>query len=370
MSDTIFGKHRLRWWFILFVVTTVIGLLNFSIIITNQMASSGRIRYQYPLINELTGAYATLLLLPFLLWFFKRWPIRRSNWVTYLPLYFLVSVLFGVSHTLLMKVSRTLIYPPAGLGEFNYGNMGYRFLMEYQKQVIVFWVIFAVVFFVGYMRRNQEQRLRNSQLEEALTKARLQALQMQLNPHFLFNTLNMISSTMYENVAAADQMIAYLSDLLRITLKRSNREEYSLEKELELLNLYTEIMKARFRDKLTIRMNIEAGTGQAMIPGFILQPLVENSIKYGMDGLGEVEVTVNAQKVDDRLVLTVSDNGPGIPGEPAGTDNEGVGLSNTEERLEKLYGDEHRFVLENIDDGSRGLRVTMEIPFQTSGNNP
>ncbi len=356
-------KPRVAWW--MFGALTLIGLLNFGVLVTNKMAEGETGRMIYPFINEMTGAYTLIFLFPLLFWFFRRFPLERGNLMTRIPLYLLVSILFGMSHTLLMKFSRSLIYPLAGLGAYDYGIMSYRFLMEYFKQILIFWMVYGTGYFIQSERRRRNERMRTMQLEQELTKARLQALQMQLNPHFLFNTLNMISSTMYENIDAADKMIAYLSDLLRITLNRTNQEEYPLYKEMELIDLYLEIMRARFSDKLSVETSIDPEVHDALVPGFILQPLIENSIKYGMEGLGEVTIKLMAGREGEHLVLVVEDNGPGLPHDadrPLGT---GIGLSNTEERLDKLYGASHRFVIENAEAPATGLTVLLEIPFRS-----
>jgi two-component system LytT family sensor kinase len=185
---------------------------------------------------------------------------------------------------------------------------------------------------------------------------------MQLHPHFLFNTLNMISSTMYDDVKAADKMIANLSDLLRITLDSRGAEEHTLEKELEIVHLYIEIMKARFQDKLTVKTDIENATQEALVPGFILQPLVENSIKHCMKKLKTAEISIASRMENGKLKLIIQDNGPGISGEMNQIFKNGVGLSNTVERLEQLYGNNHHFQLQNRGEG--GLQVVMELPFK------
>ena len=360
--DNVLIKNRAIRWAIVFAFFTVIGLLQFSIIMTEKLASRHPIPWQHPFINEMTGAYTVLLLLPLLFRFFKKFPMTRENLLSHIPLYVLASMLFGSCHTGLMWLSRILIYKFVDEGTYDYGRMDYRLLMEYHHQIITFWVVFGIVSLIRYVQRNQEEKLRLVRLEEALTKARLQALQMQLHPHFLFNTLNMISSTMYENVKAADKMIANLSDLLRLTLNSKGAEEYTLEKELEVLDLYIEIMKARFGDKLVISMEIDKETRSAKVPGFILQPLVENSIKYGMESLKEVEIRIVSRKEDGRLVLKVWDNGPGIQGSPEEVMSGGVGLSNTVERLEKLYGGTHEFIMENVD--NEGFKVEIKIPYR------
>jgi len=238
----------------------------------------------------------------------------------------------------------------------------YKIPMEYTHQFFSYSLIYGIVMFIKYMRESQDQKLRASQLEQQLTKAHLRALQMQLHPHFLFNTLNMISSTMYDDVKSADKMIANLSDLLRITLSSKGAEEHTLEKELELINLYVEIMKARFQDKLIVETNIQDDTQEALVPGFILQPLVENSIKYSMKTLKTAEIRILSRKEDEKLKLIIEDNGPGISGEIDQIFRNGVGLSNTVERLEKLYGDDRQLQFNNRIDG--GLQVVIEIPFR------
>ena len=363
-NEYLIFKRRAALWGVIFLLLTLIGLWNTSIIITERLADSEPIPFYRPFINEITGAYAVLVLLPFLFLFMRRYPIQRGTFFTRFPLHLAVSILYGVCHTTLMWLSRKFIYYLAGLGSYHYGLAGYRLLMEYHKQFFIYWIIFAVFFLVRYVRENQERKLKTAQLEEQLTKARLQALQMQLNPHFLFNTLNMISATMYEDVKAADGMIASLSDLLRITLKSKDREEYTLEKELEVLTLYIAIMKARFGDTLTVNTEIDKQTLHALVPGFILQPLVENSIKHGMETLETTTISITARNDENRLLLVIEDNGPGLPGAPDEVMTNGMGLSNTEERLEKLYGRDHEFHLENGESG--GLRVTIDIPYRLS----
>ncbi len=363
-ASPLFFKNRRTQWLAIGCFGLLLGLLKTNMVITERLASGYPIPWKYPFIYEMTGAGTIFLLLFPLIWFFKRFPLKRKNLARYIPFYMAVSVVFGSCHTALMWLSRELIFWVGGFGDYDYGVMTYRLIMEYNHQILTFWAVYAVVYVAGYVRRSQEQKLKAAQLEQQLSKARLQALQMQLNPHFLFNTLNMISSTMYEDVKSADKMIAYLSDLLRMTLKRSGAQEYSLEKEQQVLHLYLEIMKARYRDKLTVHEEIETQARPALVPGFILQPLVENSIKYGMESLKEVEIIIAARRRGDRLELEVKDDGPGLPVEPEHAMKQGVGLSNTSERLEKLYGHDHSFLLLNREGG--GLRIVIDLPYKVS----
>lgn len=349
-------------WLLIFLFSTLIGLANFNRFTTNELAEGKSPPINKIFINEMTGAYSILVLLPVLFWFFRKFPLRRKNLLARLPVYVLVSGIFGMSHTLLMFLSRKAIYWLVLSVNYDYGHLGYRFVMEYNHQVITFWLIYGVVYVVGAFRENQKQKLRTSQLEEQLTKARLQALQMQLNPHFLFNTLNMISSTMYDNVDAADKMLARLSDLLRLTLNRANVQEHALEKEIELIDLYVEIMKARFDDKLQVKTTIDEVTSQALVPGFILQPLVENSILHSIEAVQSAEIEIVSRKENGKLFLSVTDNGPGIADTGDQAVRNGIGLTNTVERLEKLYGEKHKFSMHNAN--GHGLEVVIEIPFR------
>lgn len=362
MRFRLFKKKYLLPGLILLLFLTIMSLLNFTRFVTSRLAEGEPPRYKFFFIMETTGAYSILIVLPIALLMIKKFPIKRNNLFTHIPLHLLTSMVFGVSHTMLMYLSRVLIFCMAGWGNYEYGRFIFKIPMEYTHQFFTYCLIYGIVLFDKYVRESQEQKVRASQLEQQLTKARLQALQMQLHPHFLFNTLNMISSTMYDDVKSADKMIANLSDLLRITLDSKGAERHRLEKELDILNLYIEIMKARFKDKLIFKIEIDEPTNDALVPGFILQPLVENSIKYSMRNLKKAEIHIISRKENDKLKLIVEDNGPGISEEIRTIFKNGLGLSNTVERLEQLFGNNYQFHLQNRSEG--GVRVVMEIPFQ------
>ena len=235
MNTKLKYKSNVFKWGLIFVLFTLIALLNFTRFVTSELAEGNQGKYLYYFIMETTGAYAVLLLLPLLLWFFRKYSLTTHNIYKLLPLYFITSLVFGICHTLLMYSSRIMIFWIFNLGIYDYGKWIYRFPMEYTNQFFTFWTVYAIFLIITSISERQKQKIKTAELEEQLTKARLQALQMQLNPHFLFNTLNMISSTMYVNVKAADKMIANLSDLLRLTLTSADKEEHSLEKEMELI---------------------------------------------------------------------------------------------------------------------------------------
>lgn len=218
---------------------------------------------------------------------------------------------------------------------------------------------------IDYYRRYQREELRASRLKAELAQAQLQALKMQLQPHFLFNTLNSISALLDEDVEAADEMLARLGDFLRMTLQNSGAQQITLQEELEFLRCYLEIEQVRFQDRLTVSFDIAPEALDALVPNLILQPIVENAIRHGIvmqAGPGYIEVC--ASHPNGTLILIVKDNGPGLAAaqDSSGKLRGGVGLANTRARLEHLYGMAQRFEMAGADEG--GLQVTLEIPFE------
>ncbi|MCB0266072.1 MAG: histidine kinase [Calditrichaeota bacterium] len=366
-SESGFWETPHKKWGVLFAFFTLIGIINMGVAYTDELANSEKPQLIYPFVNEFSGVYLVLLLLPILIWFMVRYPLQRHNWWRRLPLHLLASVIFGFTHTTLMYLIRTIIYNWLDLGSYaeHYGVLKFRYLMEYQKQFASYWLIYGSVSVISIIIENQRQRVQTAKLEEQLTRTRLQALQMQLNPHFLFNTLNMISSTMYENVETADKMIANLSDLLRDTLRSVGKKMHPLRNELDLLGRYVDIMKARFESRLQVVFDIPGNCYSANVPRFFLQPLVENAIHHAMSDNKTAQITIAANISNHRLRLTVQDNGRGITAPLAILTQNGVGLRNTVERLETLFGEEQQFSIENLPEG--GCTVTIEIPFQKNG---
>lgn len=357
--------RRVMKWLGIFLAGTFLALYSFSAYTTTELADRVKPNYARIFAQEMTGFYTVLILLPALLWFMHRYPIERFNWRRRLPLHVAVTVVFGASHTLLMWGSRSLLFPILGWGAYDYGRISIRFLMEYQKQFIMYWFLYAVVTLLGSLRKNREREVQASQLEKQLAEARLNALKMQLNPHFLFNTLNMISSYIYQDARTADRMIASLSDLLRLTLSHADRQEVTLDTELEFLDSYLAIMKARFQERLLVRLEVEQGTRSYLVPSLLLQPLAENFIKHCMADFAKPgSISITSARQGDFLKLEVQDNGPGIAADAESAMNGGVGLSNTRQRLEQLYGRDHRFEIANVPAG--GLRITIEVPARIS----
>ena len=237
--------------------------------------------------------------------------------------------------------------------------------MLFDYGMLIYWVILLINYTFDYYRRFQEGEVKASRLEAQLAQAELQALKMQLQPHFLFNTLHSISALLHKDVNAADTMIARLGDFLRLTLENAGTQEVSLQEEIEFLRCYLEIERMRFRDRLTVHINIEPAVFGARVPNLILQPIVENAIRHGIaprSRPGRIEIY--ARRQDSILQVQITDDGPGLPvnGNSKGILKEGVGLANTQARLQQIYGKAHRLDLANAPMG--GLTVTLEIPFK------
>jgi two-component system, LytTR family, sensor kinase len=238
-------------------------------------------------------------------------------------------------------------------------------VMRAKLNIPIYWIIVSVVHALSYSRRYQERERKSLELEARLTEAKLQALRMQLHPHFLFNTLNAISTLVHRDPNAADEMIANLSELLRATLDTSE-PEIPLRQELQFLDRYLEIQQARFGDRLQINRQIDTTALDARVPTLVLQPLVENAIRHGLEpqpGRGLLEIQVRRQGAS--LHLSIHDNGVGLK-QPGAT--EGIGLANTRERLQQLYGSQARLVLSSSSRG--GCTAEIELPYRNSSANP
>jgi len=210
-------------------------------------------------------------------------------------------------------------------------------------------------------------QLRATQLETQLARPGLNALKMQLHPHFLFNTLHAISVLVrQQRTMEADEMLTNLSELLRETLEGWQAQEVPLQREVEWINRYLAIQRVRFQDRLTVAMDLSPATMDALVPSLLLQPLVENAVRHGVSkSAAPVRIELKSRLRESTLELHVCDTGPGVSKEGVGN---GVGLSNTRARLQQLYGDRQSLRLEAIDSG--GAVVTVSIPYEKEGGIP
>jgi len=250
---------------------------------------------------------------------------------------------------------------PPGRPRGFFGPLGFRSLID----ALVYGGVVSLTYAMAFLRRSQQRERRTLELEASLSRARLDALRLQINPHFLFNALNAIASLIHTRPDDADDMIGSLSELLRASLHSEGSHESALDREMEILRLFTGIERTRFGDRIRFVEDIAPDTLSARVPSLILQPLVENAIRHGLEPqTGEGIVTIRSRRDGARLVLSVSDDGAGFDaGRPARPDS-GIGIANTRDRLQALYGADHNITIEPGPE--RGTVVTITLPWHAA----
>lgn len=319
------------------------------------------------------GWYVWALAVPLAFWLSNRYTfIQERFWKSFFSLVFftfifLVFKLF-YNETVLSAVDQFHPFEKQNplLYRVFWSFLSFRVFVE----TIFFLIIVTSVYLVKYLQIIQEREIQAQRLETELVQARFNSLQMQLQPHFLFNTLNSISSLLrekldfprlQENVNAADKMITNLSEMFRHTLKTSDVQEVPLRDELLFLENYIEIEKIRFADRLIIEKTIQPHLETALVPAFFLQPLVENAIRHGISKrIRQGVVRILIQKNEDRLVFIIQDNGPCSAEELKNKSDKGIGLSNLRERLQHLFGDSYCFDMRKNE--KRETEVMVSIP--------
>ncbi len=295
------------------------------------------------------------------LWLERRCAFRRERWLRCAALHLLAAIAFSGAFILLRATVAEWQGWAAGR------RIGFADLLRplaiktWHFNLIIYAVIAGAAQAIRFYRDSQERAVRALELEKRLAEARLSALQMQLNPHFLFNALNSIATLIHKDPESADRMLIRLAELLRMTLDNTTAQEIPLRSEVSMLERYLDIERIRFGDRLTVRLEIPDDVWPAQVPTLLLQPIVENALRHGLSRLARPGlVEIRARAGEGRLRLEVRDNGVGWP--DRGPAREGIGLSNTRARLQHLYGNQHRLQLENHPDG--GALVVVELPWR------
>src|SRR6266850_3604347 len=316
--------------------------------------------FKRALFVEGLGCFLWALSTPLVLWLARRFRIGRNNWRRRVPLHFLISL--GLVSTLL-----TIAYVVYMFGTGRPSNLTPLRILQFiiynvDRGLLTYWVIVLSSHAFNYYKSFRQGELNAAQLRTQLAQSQLEALKMQVHPHFLFNTLHSISALLNKDVDAARSMIMRLGDFLRLTLENAGTQEVTLQQEMEFLNGYLEIERVRFQDRLTTLVNVDPLMLDVPVPNLILQPIVENAMRHAIathSDCGRIEIT--AMPRNGALRIEVRDNGPGLPVDQDTIHlRKGVGLANTRARLERLYGADH--LLELTNDPAGGLVVTLEIP--------
>ena len=346
-----------RGWLLLGAILIVLSLVTMP-----QLALQYRMRgVDLPLAEVVFSGFATwlpfLLLAPAIFTMARSFPLEPGSWRRSLGVHLLGSLGVCVAYAgLRWAASHIPVVDPAPL-PFSWLLVS-QFYLSFQS----YWVLVAVHQAWHNYKRFRDRALRASQLEARLAKAQLEVLKGQLHPHFLFNTLNAISTLLHRDAQAADEMITQLSDLLRLSLDSIGVQEVTLGQEVEFLSRYLDIQRTRFHDRLKVDVDVPEHLLQVFVPNQVLQPIAENAIKHGLATRPECgRIEVSARRNGPWLDLAVRDDGPGFRLGPEGLPMRGIGLRNTRERLRELYGPEAVLTLSNHPDGGAVVRLRLPI---------
>ena len=296
---------------------------------------------------------------PFIFYLTRSEILARWHWCPRLGIYLGSGILLTIMVGLTNGFFHNLFLHPRGQWHLGRDWTWTNIIGQGQPNFLVFLAVLSAGFAICYFQRYRRRQFQDVQLQNQLTQARFQALQMQIQPHFLFNTLNTVSALVDKDPDATRRTVARLSQMLRHTLDCKETQLVTLERELEFLNCYIEILTIRFENQFFFSFEIEDGVGQAMVPNLIFQPLVENAVKHGFNPMPKVgQVIIGAASKGKLLHLWVSDNGKGVNGVPL---KWGVGLGNIRARLEQLWGNRVQW---NILPGEeQGMTVDIQFPL-------
>jgi two-component system, LytTR family, sensor kinase len=306
------------------------------------------------------SCYMWAVLTPAVLWFATRRPIDSNTWKKALPLHIAVSIALAVLQ----------IFAEASIGWARHGNqlsfqgaLRHYYSQHIQLSLLTYWAIVGAAQFYRMYDQARTRQLQAAQLEARLAESQLEVLRMQLQPHFLFNTLQAATALIHDDPDGAEEVLLGLSQLLRVSLDELHVAEVPLGREIEFLEHYVGIQQRRFGDRLRFDIRIDSGVLACAVPSLLLQPLVENAIRHGIGKHKQPDVvTVRGFQSNDRLFLEVKNRTGELEDEPERLLNRGLGLANTKARLEQLYG--HRQSLKLLNLQPRGVGVVLSIPVR------
>jgi sensor histidine kinase YesM len=357
-----------------FLGWTAFGLFMFSQGMVQRLFEKDPNPWWHYLTSWLVGVYVWMLLTPSILWLGRRFPYKRENWfrrtLTHSALAVAVALLqLAIESAILHRIG---VFPSIMTSVA--ATMGFLAVIGFHQAFLMYWTILAVQYGFLWYRRYVEGKqaalrleLRSAQLETQLARAHLSALNMQLQPHFLFNTLNAIMVLVRQQKnREAEEMLGGLSDLLRCVLDDVDAQEVPLRRELEYVKLYLAIEQVRFQDRMSVEMAVDPEVIDASVPHMVLQPIVENAIRHGIGGSSAAgQIRIGARRVNGNLEMKVQDDGPGLAADKEGQ-TRGIGLSNTRTRLRQLYGEAGSLTVENNE--NRGVTATIVLPCRQTTN--
>ncbi len=362
-------KRFLRNYTIYFSVWTVFALFFSTQTIAQKFITGEKTPISHYVVSWLVGCYIFALLTPLVIWLGKRFPFHKDSWLRRGLLHLLFSLVFSVAQiTVEAAILPRLGVFPTIMRTFSV-TLVFLAMLGFHQNIVTYWTILAIQYGLDYYNRYQERakqalrlELNTAELKTQLMNAQLSALKMQLQPHFLFNTLNAIMVLVRQQKGPeAEEMLSLLSDLLRCVLEDVEAQEVTLRRELEYLQLYLAIEQIRFQDRLRVEILSDPAIQDAAVPQMGLQPIVENAIRHGIGRSSTAgKIRISANRINDSLEIKVQDDGPGL--DPATlSEGRGIGLSNIVTRLTQLYGESAKLAIENGVSG--GAVVTMILPY-------
>ena len=343
---------------LIWVIWTIVALFFSTQVFMMYYSENQPIPYAKAFFVQAAACYLWALVTPLVLWLARRYRIDRNNWhkkvIFHVALSVALSSVLIVIHFVIYMVivGRTNRITPYWAFDYLYPNL--------DRWLLVYWFIFLMSHASNYYHSYREGELKASRLKTQLAQSQLEALKMQVHPHFLFNTLHSISALLSKDTEAARKMITRLGDFLRLTLESGGANEVTLRQELEFLNGYLEIERIRFQDRLTTKIEVDPAVLNVHVPNLILQPIVENALRHAIARTNSGTVEISAIPRNGAVRIEVRDNGPGLEPLLATRGSKGVGLANTKARLIGLYGSAAKFELRNRPSG--GLTVMLEVP--------
>lgn len=319
--------------------------------------------FPYLIVMNLAMWTGYALWTPAIFWLGRRFYFDRRGWKKAIAIHVPASLMITAIHLALVGALRWYLQTLRGGAPALQTTIFDSFFRTLDQILPVYWALIGLQHAVDYYRQARVKEVRSARLETRLMESQLQALQQQLHPHFLFNTLHAISTLVHRDPDKADLMVERLSDLLRVTLRKVGVQEVELAEELEYVRAYLDIEQIHFGHRLQVEFRIDAAAMDVLVPTLILQPLVENAIRHGLEPMVKPgTLSIEAQADGDTMWLRVRDNGAGLP--KTWKRREGVGLTNTRSRLERLYGEEAALTVRENPGG--GVLVDAYIPLRRS----
>jgi len=346
------------------------GFMAVALLFATQQLLNARIWYPKTHINPLVliGAWEVQYFLwgviSWLLWRWHGEKLRRAGWRYLLFVMGPLSVVLGIGVEMVLVGFFPQLTMSHGHLTF-WQRLDFSLGEEFLENTAVFWAAYAIVRGLGHYRESRQREKAMSSLAIELAEARMMALRMQINPHFLFNTMNAISSLMYSDVHAADRMMEQLSNMLRVSLARGSKQMITLQEEMEFIEMYLNLQDIRSSGKVSQVINIDPHLHDALIPAMLLQPVVENAYIHGlsrMDSGGSIEVT--AKPVRDMIEIAIRNSGIGLnAAELSGTHGAGIGLSNIRSRLRLHFGEQAHLDIKEAASDVVEVKVRFPLTF-------